>query len=66
MTKIPLNGVWVLFTAEMLKKEWRVAIIMIQEQDQDIMGLCMRAGLARPSRDETPRRGEPELRLINI
>ena len=35
MTKIPLNGVWVLFTAEMLKKDWRVAIIMIQEQDQD-------------------------------
>ena len=35
MTKIPLNGVWVLFTAEMLKKEWRAAIIMIQEQEQD-------------------------------
>ena len=52
MTKIPLNGVWVLLTAEMLKKEWRVAIIMIQEQDQD-NGALHESSVARPSRDET-------------
>ncbi len=52
MTKIPLNGVWVLFTAEMLKKEWRVAIIMIQEQEQD-NGALHESSVARPSRDET-------------
>ena len=35
MTQIRLNGVCVLFTADMLKKEF-VRIIMIQKQDQDM------------------------------